>query len=81
MIDLEYMQRSLTNVRPSDPVIEKIERLRETAKAYATSIFEWVPESAERTLACRALEESVMWAVKAMCLHSEGSMEVPIGNV
>lgn len=77
--DLAYMSRSLTNVRPSDEVIAQIEELRETAKAYAEDIFAFVPESPERTLACRALEESVMWAVKAMCLHDPSAQEQKIG--
>jgi hypothetical protein len=69
LITLEYMNRSLTNIRPLDDTIGKIEELRVNAKDYAAAIFEYVPESPERTLACRALEESVMWAVKAMCIH------------
>lgn len=78
-VDPEYMKRSLTNIRPSDDEIRKIEELREVAKDYAEAVFELVPGSAERTLALRALEESVMWAVKAICLNTEGATEQRIG--
>ena len=78
-VEIDYMLKSLTNIRPPDEVIENIEELRSFAKDYCTTIFELVPNSAERSLACRKLEESVMWAVKAMCLHSEGSEEQKIG--
>ncbi len=77
--DMEYMKRSLTNVRPSDEVIAQIEELRMYAKDVAKKFFELVPESPERTLACRALEESIMWAVKAMCLYDPSAQEQKIG--
>lgn len=79
MISLEYMNRSMTNIRPSDEVIGKIEELRISAKDYAAAIFEYVSESPERTLACRDLETSVMWAVKAMCLYDSEAQEQRIG--
>lgn len=79
-MDLKYMNRSLTNVRPSDATIEKIEELRRYAQDLTTQIFLDVPESPERTLACRKLEESVMWAVKAMCLYDPEATEQKIGQ-
>lgn len=67
--DLDAVLRSLTNVTPSAEAIETIEVVRNFAKKYAVAIFDQVPASRERSLAITSLEESVMWAVKAIALN------------
>ena len=74
------VKRSLTNVRPSESVIRDIEELRAEAKEMVDVIFDHVAECPERTIALRYLEECVMWAVKAMCLHDPQAREIPIGE-
>jgi hypothetical protein len=77
----ESIKRSLTNVRPSDEAIRRIENLREEAKHLVDVLFFTTPECAERTLALRQLEDCVMWAVKAICLNDPDAREIPIGAV
>lgn len=74
------VKRSLTNVRPSDDAIRQIEQFREGAKMLVTILFATVPESPDRTIAIRKLEECVMWGVKAICLNDPDAREIPIGE-
>lgn len=74
------VKRSLTNVRPSDEAIRRIEQFREQAKELVDVIFDVIPESRERSLACTHLEETVMWGVKAICLLDPEAREIPIGE-
>ena len=76
----DSIKRSLTNVRPSDKAITEIEGFREEAKSLVNTIFDHVPESPERTIALRSLEECVMWGVKAICLNDPDAREIPIGE-
>ena len=76
----EDVKRSLTNVRPSDEAIERIEHVRTMAKMLVNDIFEDVPECRERSLALTHLEETVMWAVKGICLTDPDAREIPIGE-
>lgn len=46
--------------KPGQP--ERYSAIRNTAKSLAHLILSEVPDSAERTLALRRLEEAVMWA-------------------
>lgn len=70
MSELDDFLRSLTNVAPSEEQIQRIESLRGWAKDYASAIMRHVPEGRERSLAKTKLEESVMWAVKAIALET-----------
>jgi len=74
------VKRSLTNVRPSPEAIGRIEIVREKAKELVDLVFELIPESRERSLACTHLEETVMWGVKAICLYDPDAREIPIGE-
>lgn len=76
----EDVKRSLTNVRPSDEAIERIDKFRGLAKELVDQIFACVPESADRSLSLRKLEECVMWGVKAICLNDPEAREIPIGE-
>ena len=66
--EITRIHRSLTNVTPSPEGIERIDVIRETARHLATNIIENVPPSRERSLALTHLEETTMWAVKAIVL-------------
>lgn len=69
----EQLLRNLTNLKPSDVVIMDIEVLRESAKVFGNCIFTFVPAGPERTIACRKLEEALMFAIKAMVLTGEAT--------
>lgn len=63
--------RSLTNITPSPQAITEIESLRTVAKHLAYSILATSSASREQSLALTHLEETVMWAVKAICLQDD----------
>lgn len=65
----ERIEESLTNVTPGTDQIERIEHLRENAKALAWSVTHNCQSSRERSLALTHLEETVMWAVKSIVLE------------
>ena len=68
----EALERSLTNQPPTpQAMVYVIEFLRESAKALGLAILDAVPPSRERSLAITHLEETVMWAVKALVLHQD----------
>jgi len=66
------VDRNLTNHPPvSDAVVGRFEALRTLAKAYAHAVVDICPVSAERTLAIRFLEQSVMWSVASIARNQE----------
>ena len=67
-LDRQNLHRSLTNQTPSPDVITTIEALREKAKELGDMILEECPRTRERSLAVTHLDETVMWAVKALVL-------------
>lgn len=66
---LDHLRASLTNHTPSPEQINRIEKLREIGHAYGVSIIEDTPQSRAQSIALTKLEESVMWAVKAIVLE------------
>ena len=76
MADRERLEHSLTNHPPADDaVIGKFDQVRTIAKAFGVVVLEVCPASRERSLAITKLEESVMWAVKAIaCNQGEDAM-------
>jgi len=74
---LAALHLSLTNIAPSPEAVEKIEAIRSHGKLLAASIIGSVGDSRERSLALTHLEESIMWAVKAIVLadHYKRSAE------
>lgn len=64
----EELVASLTNHSPNGRQIDSIEELRAIAKTYGSLIIRDTPMSREQSLALTKLEESVMWAVKAIVL-------------
>lgn len=63
------LEKSLTNHPPTPEKIEAIELIRQVGIAFGRTIIENAPSSAQRTIAVRKLEESVMWAVKGVVLE------------
>lgn len=69
----DQIDRSLTNIKPSEAAIADIEDFREVAKGLNDALFTLVPESRERSIAVQKLEELVMWAVKGIVLAADTS--------
>lgn len=67
---METLERSLTNIKPSEDAIERIEQLREAAKSLGHQIIDLCPDGREKSLALTHLEETVMWGVKSIVLES-----------
>lgn len=57
---------NLTNHKPTDEGIEKIEKLREAAKAYVNAVLELTPPSREQSLALTNIETGNFYAVAAI---------------
>ena len=68
--DHENFVKSFTNITPEGDQIERIEILREEYKQVVNIICQFIPRSPERTIALRKLEESLMYAVKAIVLEA-----------
>lgn len=62
----ELWDFNLTNHKPTSKAIEKIERLREAAKAYVNAIIELTPQSREQSLALTNTETANFYAVAAI---------------
>ena len=68
--DRKEINRSLTNHPPeSDAVVRRFEQVRQAAKHLGIAIAEATPPGREQSLAVTHLEETVMWAVKAIALN------------
>lgn len=65
----ERLVRSLTNQTPDEAQIVAIEDVRLIGKRMAAIIAEVCPAGREKSLAGTHLEETVMWAVKAIILQ------------
>lgn len=63
--------RSLTNQPPTDYQIERIEEVRALAIDLGKHIEAVVPNGRAKSLAITNLEQSVMWAVKAIVLGDD----------
>jgi hypothetical protein len=70
-LDEDYInfEKSFTNVTPEGDQIERIERIRETYKETLGLIIDSCDRTPVRTIALRKLEESLMYAVKAIVLE------------
>jgi hypothetical protein len=63
------LERSLSYIVPSGAAQADIELLRESAKAFARDVALLTKDSRERSLAFTHIEDSLMWAIKAVCLQ------------
>ncbi len=69
--DLARVEHNLTNHKPGEDQIERIEGLRDYAKAYGNCIAHLAIDGREKSLALTALEESLMWAVASVARAEE----------
>jgi hypothetical protein len=67
-MDLSIIEKSMTNIKPTEEQIKKIESLREDYKSLAKCVNEISKDSRYKSLAITSLEESLMWAVKNILL-------------
>lgn len=68
--DRVRLMQSLTNITPTDDEIVQIEKIRDLARILGSSICLDIAPSRERSLAITHLEETVMWAVKAILMNN-----------
>lgn len=67
-MDAEKVKLSLTNIKPSDEKIIKIENVREVYKTVVDCLNDNCKDSRELSIAITNLEQSLMWAVKSIIL-------------
>lgn len=63
------LMASLTNITPGPDEVKRIERVRMRAKELGSLIALDIAASREKSLAMTHLEETVMWAVKAILME------------
>lgn len=68
-MDIEKVKLSLTNIKPSDEKIVRIEDVRNAYKTVADCLNVTCKDSRELSLAITNLEQSLMWAVKSIILN------------
>lgn len=81
---LDARLNAFTYHRPSLEVEAIMTRVRLNFQAAASLMDACIPESREKSLAFTALEESAMWAIKALALTDPGGVVVdppPVGGV
>ena len=61
-VQINHLANVFTYHAPKEGQPEKYRQLRSMAKQLATTYYELVPESRERSIALTKLEESIMWA-------------------
>jgi hypothetical protein len=67
---IERLEFVLTNQKPAnDLVIMKMERIRADAKQLGISIITNTPQSREQSIALHQLEDTLMWAIKALAVN------------
>lgn len=67
----EQIRRSFTYRAPNADQVPRYEHLRHLAKDLADMIDAYCPPSREKSLAITKLEESVMWANKAIACNED----------
>ena len=73
---LDARLTAFTYHRPSPEVQAIMTRVRESFQALASLLDGAIPECREQSLAFTALEESAMWAMKALALTDAGGVVV-----
>lgn len=67
------MLKTFAYHKPSEAGLEKIQKLREAYSVIYEVISESAPNSREKSLALTELENSAMWAIKAVVFNDPGS--------
>lgn len=61
------VEKNMTNHPPAnDKVVQRFERVRVEAKAFARLVDQLCPESREKALAFTNLEQALMWAIASI---------------
>ena len=68
------MEKTYAYHKPSTDGLAKITTLRELFSSVSGSIKELAPESRERSVALTNLEQTAMWAIKAIVCNDPGSV-------
>lgn len=69
-MNLSQYEKSMTNLAVSQDAGDEMTELRISYKAVLNDLFNRVGGSRERTIALERLEESLMWAIKAIALEN-----------
>lgn len=69
-MDLERLKKSMTNIKPDEAKIKRIEDVRNAYKAVADSLYCNCSDSRELSIAITNLETSLMYAVKSIILEN-----------
>ena len=67
--EIDRFNRSVTHHTPTKEKLDTIEEIRAHAREMGYYLITFVDPSRERSLALTHLEETVMWAVKAVILE------------
>lgn len=68
-MNLEQLLKSMTNVTPNEEQIIRIEKVRESYKEVAMTLYENCKSNRNLSIAITELENSLMRAVKSICLE------------
>ena len=74
-VDATTIDHLFTYHAPDTEQIARYAALRDHARHFAHLLVELCPPSAERTLAVRRLQETVMWANAAIALNEASNLE------
>jgi hypothetical protein len=69
------MEKTYAYHKPSAGGLEMITKLREAYSALHNTVLEVAGESRERSVALTNLEQSAMWAIKAVVHNDAGSVQ------
>lgn len=68
---INQLERSLTNIKPDESQIKRIEEIRLSYKNAGRSILKHCPQSRNLNLAITALEDSLIRAIKSIVLEDK----------
>lgn len=69
MLDQAQLQHMFTYHPPKADQVERYQRIRDAALAFAMEVLSCSPESAERTLAIRHIQHASMMSNAAIAIH------------
>lgn len=65
-MNIDETIRSMTNIKPNEEQIKRIELVREVYHNVAKSLHSYTKNSREQSIAVTELETSLMWAIKSI---------------
>jgi hypothetical protein len=69
----EALDHTLTSHKLSEKNIKDVEKLRQIAKQFGHLVIDLCPDGRNKSLAITNLEQSLMWAVKAIACDGENN--------